>query len=294
MRRRLSLACALVHRPAVLFLDEPTVASTRAARPVLGRTSAQLADGGTTIARLQPRHGRGRSVRRAAAVRAARSSPGASAPQIRERGRHRTISRPRSCGSAATARPRHERPPDGWRSAGGSPSIPARPAEPRPAVRRPDRDHRRCSAGHPRPGRAPRRAVAVVNAGRRRRASGSPWQIDARSRGRGSSSSRHRRRGRGPRRAGRRRDSSTSRSCSRADLVDRRARSASSRWASIRRRTAASLGELQQALTAGLLGVERVPPIERETIYGTGSSDPFVAVRAGARRLLLCTSSSSC
>jgi len=49
MKRRLTIAAALMHRPAVLFLDEPTtgidVASARQIRQLLGR----LKDAGTTI-----------------------------------------------------------------------------------------------------------------------------------------------------------------------------------------------------------------------------------------------------
>jgi len=49
MRRRLSLACALVHRPDVLFLDEPTVGIDPALRVQFWRYFRDLAAGGTTI-----------------------------------------------------------------------------------------------------------------------------------------------------------------------------------------------------------------------------------------------------
>lgn len=48
-RRRLSLACALVHRPAVLFLDEPTVGVDPLLRVQFWEHFRALADGGTTI-----------------------------------------------------------------------------------------------------------------------------------------------------------------------------------------------------------------------------------------------------
>ncbi|HEY3522573.1 MAG TPA: ABC transporter ATP-binding protein [Candidatus Limnocylindrales bacterium] len=48
-RRRLSLACALVHRPSVLFLDEPTVGVDPLLRVEFWRHFRSLADGGTTI-----------------------------------------------------------------------------------------------------------------------------------------------------------------------------------------------------------------------------------------------------
>jgi ABC-2 type transport system ATP-binding protein len=48
-RRRLSLACALVHRPAVLFLDEPTVGVDPLLRVQFWTHFRRLADGGTTI-----------------------------------------------------------------------------------------------------------------------------------------------------------------------------------------------------------------------------------------------------
>jgi ABC-2 type transport system ATP-binding protein len=49
MRRRLSLACALVHRPSVLFLDEPTVGIDPALRVEFWKYFRQLAAAGTTI-----------------------------------------------------------------------------------------------------------------------------------------------------------------------------------------------------------------------------------------------------
>ena len=48
-RRRLSLACALVHRPPVLFLDEPTVGIDPLLRVQFWSHFRALADAGTTI-----------------------------------------------------------------------------------------------------------------------------------------------------------------------------------------------------------------------------------------------------
>jgi ABC-2 type transport system ATP-binding protein len=49
MRRRLSLACALVHRPAVVFLDEPTVGVDPVLRYQLWEHFRRLAIDGTTL-----------------------------------------------------------------------------------------------------------------------------------------------------------------------------------------------------------------------------------------------------
>ncbi len=49
MRRRLSLACAVVHRPDVLFLDEPTVGIDPALRVQFWEYFRRLAAGGTTL-----------------------------------------------------------------------------------------------------------------------------------------------------------------------------------------------------------------------------------------------------
>jgi ABC-2 type transport system ATP-binding protein len=49
MRRRLSLACALVHRPQVLFLDEPTVGIDPALRVQFWAYFRQLAADGATL-----------------------------------------------------------------------------------------------------------------------------------------------------------------------------------------------------------------------------------------------------
>jgi ABC-2 type transport system ATP-binding protein len=48
-RRRLSLACALVHRPPILFLDEPTVGIDPLLRVQFWAHFRSLADAGTTI-----------------------------------------------------------------------------------------------------------------------------------------------------------------------------------------------------------------------------------------------------
>src|SRR6185437_9012147 len=49
MQRRVSLACALVHRPQVLFLDEPTAAVDPILRARFWRTFRDMAANGITL-----------------------------------------------------------------------------------------------------------------------------------------------------------------------------------------------------------------------------------------------------
>jgi ABC-2 type transport system ATP-binding protein len=49
MKRRISLACALVHDPEVIFLDEPTAAVDPQLRSRFWKTFRELAGGGTTL-----------------------------------------------------------------------------------------------------------------------------------------------------------------------------------------------------------------------------------------------------
>jgi ABC-2 type transport system ATP-binding protein len=48
-KQRLSLACAVLHRPALLFLDEPTAGVDPAARRAFWRTIHEIAGAGTTV-----------------------------------------------------------------------------------------------------------------------------------------------------------------------------------------------------------------------------------------------------
>ena len=48
-KQRLSLACTMLHRPALLFLDEPTAGVDPAARRAFWRTIHEIAQAGTTV-----------------------------------------------------------------------------------------------------------------------------------------------------------------------------------------------------------------------------------------------------
>ena len=66
-RTRVSLACALVCHPELLVLDEPTVGLDPVLRVDLWEQFHALSRARNHTARLEPRHGRGRSLRRPAA-----------------------------------------------------------------------------------------------------------------------------------------------------------------------------------------------------------------------------------
>jgi ABC-2 type transport system ATP-binding protein len=137
MRRRLDLALALVHRPRVLFLDEPTTGLDPTSRAALWREVRALNDEGTTVflttqyleeaERLADRVGiiaRGRLV--------AEGTPAALKARVGEPTLHVTLTDPAAAGRAREAlgglghlEPPAPRTPErvALRAAGGSAAI---------------------------------------------------------------------------------------------------------------------------------------------------------------------------
>ena len=185
MRRRLSLACALVHRPAVLFLDEPTVGIDPALRVQFWGYFRELAAAGTTL--LVASHVMDEAERcdelllflhgRLLAQRLRRRDPG-----TRGHARSSRSAFLRLGGTERTAVNLRRTLAISRRIAG---SVPARRADAGTDVRRSHRDHRPARLGHPRSGH-PRDAPRGSERGRRARRADRPGRSNAPLRTRGS------------------------------------------------------------------------------------------------------------
>ena len=275
-RRRLSLACALIHRPPVLFLDEPTVGVDPLLRVQFWGHFRALADAGTTIVVSSHVMDEADRCDELLFIRAGRSSPAARGGAPRARPAPTTSSR-RSSSSRGAGTARHER-------AGASRALfrrvvagdPARPPVARAAVHRPDLDHRPRHVHPPRGPDARRRRRRRQRGGRagRRRGRGARGPALARP---GVDRDRRRptrRRARSRSRTAR----STWRSCSRRTLGrSARRRSASSRTASTRRarRPSWRVASSRRSLSAAAASLGRgLPTIEHATVYGSPERRP--------------------
>ena len=87
MQRRVSLACALVHRPRVLFLDEPTAAVDPALRARFWNTFRGLAASGVTLFISTHLMDEAALCDRVAILRAGRVIAGAAPAELLEQGR---------------------------------------------------------------------------------------------------------------------------------------------------------------------------------------------------------------
>ena len=93
MKRRVSLACALVHRPRVLFLDEPTAAVDPGLRARFWRTFRRLAGEGVTLFISTHLMDEAMLCDEVAVLRQGRTIVAAPPEKILERGRTRVLVR---------------------------------------------------------------------------------------------------------------------------------------------------------------------------------------------------------